>query len=458
MRIIAYSYIESLIDTIPESDIWGWEINEIYQDIDTREKLKQLILEAKHHPPDYLLINSLHELGDTLTQIEDNINILEKLNLEIISLKQDYESKKFKTIKDKQTRDKLLNIWQEIERIIKSRNLQKAHAKNRLNLLPPPGKTPYGYLRGKDNLIVNRAIAPILRAFFDRFLLYGSLQDTVNYIKEKYNKQISSSTARYWLTNPTYRGDLHYKNGQIIPDTHTAIITREESAQIERILKSHHRVNTKSASSEYCLAGLVKCQLCQSNLRINKVTKKNKVESYLYLTPVNCLKEKKCQSISYNLVFEKAIKIICDSFKKIISQNKQLDIESIKNEIETKINKKIEIIKQLKQLIKEDILDEKTAKIREYKVQREIGELKQTIAQLPPNNLNTIANTLCLPQFWYDLSSAEKRFYLREFIQIIEIMPPENIDKKKEINLNFIFTNAQLNNSWQNKKKDANKD
>ncbi len=458
MRIIAYSYIESLIDTIPESNISGWEINEIYQDIDSRENLKQLILEAKHNPPDYLLINSLHELGNTLTEIENNINILEKLNIEIISLKQDYESKKFRIIKDKQIRAKLLKIWQEIEKIIKSRNLQKAHAKNRLNLLPPPGKIPYGYLRGKDNLIVNRAIAPILREFFDRFLLYGSLQDTVNYIREKYNKQISLSTAKYWLTNPIYRGDLHYKNQQIIPDTHTAIITREESAQIERILKSHHRVNTKSASSEHCLAGLVKCQLCHSNFRVNKVTKKNKIESYLYLTPVNCCKQKKCQSISYNLVFEKAIKIICDSFKEIISQDKQPDLELIKNYAQKEINQKIEIIKQLKQLIKEGILDEKTAKIREYKVQQEIGELKQNIAQLPPNSLNTIANTLCLPQFWYDLSSAEKRFYLREFIQIIQIIPSENIDKKADIQLNFIFTNAQLNNSWQNKKKDANKD
>lgn len=458
MRIIAYNYIESLIDNIPESDIWGWEINEIYQDIDSREKLQQLIREAQDNPPHYLLINSLHELGDTLTDIENNIDFLEKLNIEIISLKQDYESKKFRIIKDKQTREKLLKIWQEIERIIKSRNLQKAHAKNRLNLLPPPGKTPYGYLRGKENLIVNRAIAPILRAFFERFLLYGSLQDSVNYIREKYNKQISLSTARYWLTNPIYRGDLQYKNEQIIPDTHTAIITREESAQIERILQSHRRVKTKSAASEYCLAGLVKCQLCQTSLRVNKVTKKNKIKSYLYLTPVNCRQGKKCQSISYDLVFEKTIEIICQQFREIICQDEQENLDWLKNYIQQQINKKNEILKQLKQLIKDDILDVKTAKIREYKVQQEIGNLKQKIAQLPPNNLKIIANTLGLPQFWYDLSSAEKRFYLREFIQKIEIIPSKSVDNKADILFNFVFTNAQLNNSWQNRKKDTNKD
>lgn len=458
MKIFAYSYIESLIDDIPESDIWGWEINRLYQDIDSREQLHQLITECQQNPPKYLLVNSLHELGDDLTEIENNIQILEQLNIEIIALKQDYKTKTFHMIKNKQNRDKLLKIWQEIEKIIQSRNLQKSHAKNRLNLLPPPGKTPYGYLRGKDHLIVNRAIAPILRAFFDHFLLYGSLQDTIKYIKEKYNKKIPLSTAKYWLTNPIYRGDLKYKNGEIIPDTHTAIITREEAAQIERILKSHQRVNKKSASSKYPLAGLVKCQLCQSNFRINKVTKKKKIESYLYLTPVNCSQQKKCPSISYDIVFQKTIKTICHSFQQIIFQDKQPDIESIKTLYQKEIKQKQEIITTIKQLIQEDILDEKTAKIREYKIQQEIGELKQKIAKLPPNNLNIIANTLSLPQFWYDLSSAEKRFYLREFILKIEIIIPEKLDKKTDIPLNLIFTNAQLNNSWQNKKKDNNKD
>lgn len=453
MRIVAYSYIEPLIDSIPDPQIWGWEIEEIYQDIDTREKLNQLFIDSQDNAPDYLLINSLHELGNSLTEVENNIFKLESLNIEIISLQQDYHSKIFHNITSIQQRKELLKIWQEIESLIKHRKLKKAHAKNRLNILPPPGKPPYGYLRGKDGYIVNRATAPIIRAFFDRFLLYGSLQDTVNYLAEKYNKKISVSTAKYWLNNPIYRGDLNYKNQQIIPDTHTAIITREESAQIERIFQSHRRVKSKSASSQHCLAGLIQCQWCKSNFRVNTVTKRNKSAKYLYLTPVECQKEISCKSINYDLVLQKVIDNICNSFKEIKNQEQMPNIEQIKNYLLTEINQKKIVITQIEKLLEEKILDEETAKIRIYKIKQNIGVLKQQIAKLPPNSLNTIANTLSLPQFWYDLSSSEKRFYLREFVKIIEIIPQNNYPQKKDVQLNFVFANAQLNNSWQNREK-----
>ncbi|AFZ54913.1 recombinase family protein [Cyanobacterium aponinum] len=453
MRIVAYSYIEPLIDSIPDPQIWGWEIEEIYQDIDTREKLNQLFIDSQDNAPDYLLINSLHELGNSLTEVENNIFKLESLNIEIISLQQDYHSKNFHNVTSIQQKKELLKIWQEIESLIKHRKLKKAHAKNRLNILPPPGKPPYGYLRGKDGYIVNRATAPIIRAFFDRFLLYGSLQDAVNYLAEKYNKKISVSTAKYWLNNPIYRGDLNYKNKQIIPDTHTAIITREESAQIERIFQSHRRVKSKSASSQHCLAGLIQCQWCKSNFRVNTVTKRNKSANYLYLTPVECQKEIPCKSINYDFVLQKVIENICNSFKEIKNQEQMPNIEQIKNYLLTEINQKKRVITQIEKLLEEKILDEETAKIRTYKIKQDIGVLKQQIAKLPPNSLNTIANTLSLPQFWYDLSSSEKRFYLREFVKIIEIIPQNNYPQKKDIQLNFVFANAQLNNSWQNREK-----
>ncbi|WP_330204228.1 recombinase family protein [Cyanobacterium sp. Dongsha4] len=453
MRIVAYSYIELLIDSIPDPQIWGWEIEEIYQDIDTREKLSQLLFDSQDNAPDYLLINSLHELGNSLTEVENNIFRLESLSIEIISLQQDYHSKNFQNINNIKQRKKLLEIWQEIENLIKHRKLKKAHAKNRLNIIPPPGKPPYGYSRGKEGYIVNRATAPIIRAFFDRFLLYGSLQDTVNYLAEKYNKKISISTAKYWLNNPIYRGDLNYKNQQIIPDTHTAIITREESAQIERIFQSHRRVKQKSASSQHCLAGLIQCQWCKSNFRVNTVTKRNKSAKYLYLTPVECKKEIPCKSINYDLVLQKVIDNICNSFKEIKNQEQMPNIEQIKNYLLTEINQKKIVITQIEKLLEEKILDEETAKIRIYKIKQDIGVLKQQIAKLPPNSLNTIANTLSLPQFWYDLSSSEKRFYLREFVKIIEIIPQNNYPQKKDVQLNFVFANAQLNNSWQNREK-----
>ncbi|MGL4881909.1 MAG: recombinase family protein, partial [Waterburya sp.] len=59
------------------------------------------------------------------------------------------------------------------------------------------------------------------------------------------------------------------------------------------------------------------------------------------------------------------------------------------------------------------------------------------IAQLPPNNLPAIALAVSLPQFWLDLSEAERRFYFREFIKQIEIIRHKS--STWSLSLKFIF-------------------
>jgi len=49
-------------------------------------------------------------------------------------------------------------------------------------------------------------------------------------------------------------------------------------------------------------------------------------------------------------------------------------------------------------------------------------------------------DNLSLKQFWYDLSEQETRFYLREFIERIYIIPNLENSKEYQIELDFIFT------------------
>ena len=445
MKIVVYTYTDPLLDKMPDLSIWGWEIDKIYQDIGKREELNQFIFDAQIENIDYLLVFNLAELGDSISDVVNNINKIEQLGIEIIALNQDYKTSDFQTITEENTKQKLNQIWLEINQNHQQRKLRKSHAKNRLKILPPPGKAPYGYSRGKDSYIINRATAPIVKAFFDRFLLYASIRDSVRFLAQKYNKKITPATARYWLTNPVYRGDLRYQNQQIISDTHTPIISREEAAQIERILKSHSRVKPRSASANYCLAGLVKCSQCQSNFKITSVTQRYKKKKYLYLTPINCPEEKRCKSLAYNTVLDEVLSNICDKFKLIETNVKTPDIELIKQSITAEINQKKDIINSLDNLIATDILDQQTASIRNYQLQTEISQLKTKLAQLPPNNLETIAKTLSLKQFWYDLSEEERRFYLREFIQSIKINPFHQSQNKCDLNLDLYFSNPILN-------------
>lgn len=445
MKIVVYNYTDPLLDKMPDLSIWGWEIDKIYQDIGKRNELEKLILNAQIESINYLLVFNLVELGDSLAEVVNNIKKIEQLNIEIIALNQEYKTSDFQIITDETTKQKLNQIWLDINQTHLQRKLKQSHAKNRLKILPPPGKAPYGYSRGKDSYIINRATAPIIRAFFDRFLIYASIRDSVRFLAQKYNKKITPSTASYWLTNPVYRGDLRYQNQQIISDTHTPIISREEAAQIDRILKSHRRVKPRSASADYCLAGLVECSQCRSKFKVTSVTQKYQKKKYLYLTPINCSQQKRCKSITYSLILAQVISNICDKFKLIENNIQTPDLELIQQSITTAINKKIEIINSLDNLVSSNILDTQTASLRNYQLQTEIAELKTKLAQLPPNNLETIAKTLSLEQFWYDLSEAERRFYLREFIQSINIHLPQKSSDQHNLNLDLYFANPRLN-------------
>lgn len=440
MTTIAYIYSDPLLETPENPSIWGLEVDRVYQDIGDRQQLQELIKDCQKKPPQYLLIRSLEELGESIIDINNNIKILESLLIEIIAIDQPYNSSQFKEINNQNTKDLLIEILQQIQDNQRSRNLRKGHALNRLKTLPPPGRSPYGYRRGKDKYIIDRSTAPVIKDFFERFLLYGSLRDAVRYLERKYGKKIAVSTGRYWLTNPVYRGDLLYQNKQVISDTHAPIINREEAAQIDRLLRRNSNFSARSASSSRSLAGLVICGECQGKMRINRVTQRKKAGEYLYLTPLNCPKNPRCKSINYDLVLKETINKICNELSIAIAKLNMPFPEVLKANLQAEISKKKETIEKLPELIEKDILDEETAQIRTYKLRTEIATLQNKIAQLPPVNLKAIASTITIPQFWLDLSETERRFYFREFISKIVIIPAENDDHKSwQINLIFIF-------------------
>ncbi|MDJ0508156.1 MAG: recombinase family protein, partial [Crocosphaera sp.] len=206
--------------------------------------------------------------------------------------------------------------------------------------LPPPGKAPYGYRKGKENYIIDRSTAPIVKDFFEQFLLFGSLRGAVNYLGKRYGKKISVSTASRWLKSSVYRGDTKYKNNQIISNTHVPIISREEAAQIDRLLGRNRKLSSKTASAKHSLVGLVSCQKCHQTMRINHVTQRNKKREYIYIRPQNCPLQPQCKAISYQEVLDKTIQYICDNFPNKVKSFDPKKIEAYKNNIQIQIKEK----------------------------------------------------------------------------------------------------------------------
>ncbi|MGK7939566.1 MAG: recombinase family protein [Crocosphaera sp.] len=434
MIVFAYFYSEPLLESDLNININQLSLDRIYHDLGARCELEKLLNDCYQKPPNYLLIRKLEELGDSGKNVKNNYQKLTQLGIKIISLNADntytFENLITIDINDPQ-------ILEKIEKEQQRLSLQKGQALARTKTLPPPGKAPYGYRRGKESYIIDRSTAPIIKDFFEQFLLFGSLRGAVNYLAKRYGKKISVSTASHWLKSPVYRGDIKYKNNQIISNTHVPIISREEAAQIDRLLGRNSKLSAKTASAKHSLVGLVSCKKCHQPMMINHVTQRNKKKEYLYICPQNCPLQPQCKAISYQAFLDKTIDYICEKFPNKVKSFDPQKIEAYKHNIQTQIKEKEDIIQHLLSLVESKILDETTAKIRRYNLNIEISELRAKIEQLPPENLKNIAEAVSLPRFWHDLSEAERRFYFREFIHQIYL---DSISKDKwNLEITFIF-------------------
>lgn len=429
VKNIAYIYSDPLWEATPETSIFPPEVERIYQDLGGRQQLEKLLTDSQTEPPENLLIRSLAELGDSVQEVCDRLQEIESLGIKLI-----LEAKKSPISQN--SKIDLLKLLQEIQNTQRSRRLKQGHARNRLKALPPPGKAPYGYRRGKDKYIIDKSSAPVVRYFFEQFLLFGSLRGAVRYLAKKYGKKISVSTGKRWLINPVYRGDLAYQNQEIISDTHAAIISREEAAQIDRLLRRNQRMSPRTASAPRSLAGLVVCGECRSPMNIARVTTPRKDKEYLYLRPINCPKSPKCRAISYQEILDKTIQLICRDLPQAVAQMQLPDMGEMKKNLAGAIAQKQQILSQLPNLIQQGILDQETSQIRAYKLRTEIAQLQSKLAELPPVNLRETAQTVSIPQFWQDLSESERRFYFREFIREIQLW---RLDEDWQLKIKFIF-------------------
>ncbi|MEO1145938.1 MAG: recombinase family protein [Cyanobacteria bacterium J06638_22] len=436
MEVVVYTYAEAECRPAKPFSarmVWGWEIDRVYQDWGTRQEWEQLLIDAESKPIAWVLVQHLGELGESVVAAGNRLRQLQRKGLRLMALD---ASPSIASMAE------LLTFWETVDTLQiqqRSRRIQQGHAKNRLQTLPPPGKAPYGYRRGRDRYLVDRATAPIVKDFFEHFLLYGSLRGSVRHLQATYNKEISVSTGKRWLTSAVYRGDLSYKTGDVIPNTHEPLLSRQEAAQIDRLLRRNRPLPPRTASAERSLSGLVVCATCQSPMTAASVSAPRRSSTYEYLRPLRCPQQPRCRSLRYADILDQTIQTICQTLPTVFGN---IPVEGAtqpnqrKADLEAAIAAKQSILKELPALVDQGILDDETAALRTYKVKTEIAALQQAIAQLPPVDLQAIAQVISLPQFWYDLSETERRFYFREFIQQIQL---HRLEEGWKIQLQFRF-------------------
>ncbi|OAB61910.1 recombinase [Leptolyngbya valderiana BDU 20041] len=430
MKIVVYSYSDPLYEVPPPPETWGWEVDRIYSDFGKRQQLQQLLEDCSSDKVAYVLVRRLEEFGETVEQVFHRLDRFGELGVRVVATDVPLETT------DRRDRAAVLELLQNLQKQQRSQRIRQGHAKNRVKALPPPGKPPYGYRRGKDRYVVDRSTAPVVKDFFDRFLIYGSLRGAVRYIAQRYGKRISVTTGRRWLTNSVYRGDLTYSNGSTISNTHAPIISREEAAQIDRLLRRNRRLPPRTASAPRALAGLVVCGECGSSMTVACVTRRRKPGEYLYLRPTHCLREPKCKSLHYDAVLQQTIETVCCNLTEIADDLPLPDLDGAKSTLERDIVKRQQILDALPPLLDEGILDRETLQLRSYTLKSEIARLQEQLSQIPPVNLRETAKTVSLPQFWFDLTESERRFYFREFVRQVEI---QRDGDEWQVRLQFLF-------------------
>jgi DNA invertase Pin-like site-specific DNA recombinase len=438
MSTLAYFYYNPILETRPDVSAWGWTFDRVYEDADSRRsQLQVLRQDAAQSPPGYLVLRRLEELGDSLKVVTDCLSEFESLGICVVALEQNYRSESAEALSTSNPNLlAFLALLDDVQQQQRSRKIRQGHAQNRIKGLPPPGKAPYGYRRGRDRYVVDKTVAMVVREFFEQFLLYGSLRGAVRHIEKKYGKKISVSTGQYWLMNPAYRGDLSYQDQSVLSDTHTPLISRDEAAQVDRLMRRNRSLAPRAASASRSLSGLVVCRQCQSSMTVSRVTAHRQTYEYLYLRPITCSQQPKCKALPYEAVLEKTIERICQDLPNAIAGLPLPPLNQIKSGLTASIDIKQSALDQLPNLVVQQVLDEQTADLRAYTLKTEIAEIRNRLSQLPPVNLLETSKTVSIPQFWIDLSETERRFYFREFIRAIEIVRHE---QDWSVNLNFIF-------------------
>jgi DNA invertase Pin-like site-specific DNA recombinase len=437
MNVIAYFYLDALIvSSEPNSELWEtWPIDQIYQDRglgssehDPRPQWELLLQRCQTDPPEVVLIRHYAELGPTVKIVSDRLLALKSCGVKVITLERaavvdvnEAGLGKTASFEPLALQPEALEVLELIRRHHQAQRIRQGHARNRLKALPPPGQAPYGYRRGKERYVIDRSAAPIVKDFFERFLLYGSLREAVRYLDKKHGKKIAVSTGRRWLTHPVYRGDLVYCGDQIISDTHPPLLARDEAAQIDRLLRRNQSLAPRTASAPRSLAGLVFCSQCQAQLQVVRTTARRQTREYLYLRSPNCPAQPHCRSLPYPTVLEQTIQQICQTLPLAVADLNFPGLTQRKHQLEAAIATKQATLPQLPDLVATGVLDAETAELRAYTLRTEMAALRDQLSQLPPVNLKEIAQAVSIPEFWQDLSEPERRFFFREFIQRIQI-------------------------------------
>ena len=141
------------------------------------------------------------------------------------------------------------------------------------------GYMPFGYKKEDGKLLVDRGRSKVVREIFERFVLTGSLKQTLNFAIEeeaknpKTGKLLTMNGVFHILRNPAYIGQMVWAK-KIYQGIHEPIISKEIFEHAQSLTKE--KVRKKLLYKEFFVRGLIKCGYCGSTMTPSFSNKKSR--------------------------------------------------------------------------------------------------------------------------------------------------------------------------------------
>jgi len=232
-----------------------------------RPSLSRMLEDIQDNQIDIVLVYKLDRLSrsqkDTLYLIED---VFLKNNTEFVSMNENFDT----TTPFGRAMIGILSVFAQLEREqIKERMAMGHIGRAKEGYWHGGGNSPIGYDFVDGKLVINEYEAMQVREIYDLFIKGEPIHGICKIMKEKYTNRYSSwnghSTVGIILKNPTYMGQIYYKEEEYTGQ-HEAIVSNDifTAAQLRHaeIEKSKTGSQKTPYKAKHLLSGMMFCGNC----------------------------------------------------------------------------------------------------------------------------------------------------------------------------------------------------
>ena len=286
-QIFENSETEILIDIYADEGVTGTRE-------DKRDEFQRMIKDCRKGKIDRIYTKSISRFARNTKDCLKNVRELKSLGITICFEKEQIDTA---NMTDEMMITVMGGLAQE-ESVSISQNMRWSIKKRMENGTFNPACLPYGYVRGKGEIIVNKAESAIVKYVFSQYISGNGMESIAKQLNaaqiDKAEKGYiwCKNTIRYILMNEKYTGksifrkfyttdNFPYKQKEnkgeleqyLVQDTMPVIISEEMFAIVQKLI-AERKENCKSSEKVYPLSSKIKCGKCGCSFKRKMINKK----------------------------------------------------------------------------------------------------------------------------------------------------------------------------------------